>query len=61
MTIRPDDELPTDLEELPDEEGISSADADRRVGLDPAEQGNRTDAPDEGRDLPLGTDTDDLT
>jgi hypothetical protein len=43
MGITPDEERPVDLEGLPEEEGVSTADAADRIGLDPDEQPNYTE------------------
>jgi hypothetical protein len=43
MTQRPDEERPVELGEVPDEEGVSKADAADRARLDPEDQENFTD------------------
>jgi hypothetical protein len=56
MSIHPErpehQERPVEVEGVPDEEGISEADAAERVGLDPDEQPNRTDDSADRRDRP---------
>ena len=51
MTVTPDPkdqpERPVELEDVPEEEGISEADAAERLDRDPDEQPNREDVPDE--------------
>ena len=46
MSIPGHGERPVDLGGVPEEEGVSSADAAERIGTTPEEQENRTDAPD---------------
>ena len=43
MTYQPEEERPIELEDVPDEEGISVADAAERIDKDPEEQKNFTD------------------
>jgi hypothetical protein len=46
MSIPGHGERPLDLGGVPEEEGVSPADASERAGLTPEEQQNRVDAPD---------------
>lgn len=54
MTATPEppepSDRPVDVESVPDEEGVSQADAAERVDLDPEEQHNATDPDHEGDD-----------
>ena len=48
MTYQPEEERPIELQDVPDEEGISVGDAAERLDKDPEEQKNYTDpAPNE--------------
>ncbi|MFC6287791.1 hypothetical protein [Nocardioides sp. GCM10027113] len=51
MTPEPPEpsDRPVDVEAVPDEEGVSQADAAERVDLDPEEQDNATDPEGDGR------------
>lgn len=54
MTVTPEppepSDRPVDVEAVPDEEGVSQADAAERVELDPEEQKNAGDPDNEGDD-----------
>ena len=43
VTLRPEDDGPTELSDVPSEEGVSEADAADRAELDPREQPNFTE------------------